>query len=110
TGTVTPAHERNTKSQSLDLFPAPRQRLVSDPHGPTTERRQLGHYNDRKIDHGGLRTMKTTHLEEKQKLLLDRRERLIGRFDQAARARKNTARLCTEIRRTNDLLASLERI
>ena len=28
--------------------------------------------------------MKTTHLEEKQKLLLDRRENLIGRFDQAA--------------------------
>jgi len=54
--------------------------------------------------------MKTTHLEEKQKLLLDRREKLIGRFDEAARARKNTARLCTEIRRTNDFLESLERI
>ncbi len=29
--------------------------------------------------------MKTTHLEEKQKALVDKREELIGRFSQAAR-------------------------
>ena len=54
--------------------------------------------------------MKTTHLEEKQKLLLDRREKLLGRFNDATRARKSTARVCTDIRRTNEFLESLEQI
>ena len=39
--------------------------------------------------------MKTNHLEQKRKILLDRREQLIGRFNEAARKRKSTARLCT---------------
>jgi hypothetical protein len=54
--------------------------------------------------------MKTNHLEEKRKALLDRREKLIGRFSEAARFRKNTTQVCTEIRRTNDFLATLEQI
>jgi hypothetical protein len=54
--------------------------------------------------------MKATHLEDKQKVLLDRREKLIDRFSEAARKRKSTNRLCTEIRRTNEFLESLERI
>lgn len=54
--------------------------------------------------------MKTTHLEEKRKALSERREELIGRFSDAARARRNAARVCAEIRWTNDFLESLERI
>ena len=54
--------------------------------------------------------MKTTHLEEKRKALVEKREKLIGRFNEAARARKNTARISTEVRRTNDFLESLDRI
>jgi hypothetical protein len=54
--------------------------------------------------------MKTNHLEQKRKLLIDRREKLIGRFNEAARKRKGTARLCTEIRRANDFLTSLDQI
>ena len=54
--------------------------------------------------------MKTTHLEEKRTALVEKREKLIGRFNQAARDRKSTARVCSEIRRTNEFLESLERI
>ena len=54
--------------------------------------------------------MKTTHIDEKKKALVEKREQLIGRFSDAVRARKTTARLTTEIRRTNDFLASLDRI
>jgi hypothetical protein len=54
--------------------------------------------------------MKTTHLEQKRKQLFDRREKLIGRFNEAARSRKSTSRLSTEIRRTNEFLGSLEQI
>ena len=54
--------------------------------------------------------MKTTHLEEKRKALVEKREKLIGRFNDAARTRKNTARVCAEIRRANEFLESLERI
>jgi len=54
--------------------------------------------------------MKTTHLEEKQTALVERREKLIGRFSQAARSRKGMARLYAEIHRTNQFLESLERI
>ncbi len=54
--------------------------------------------------------MKKTHLEEKRKALNDKREKLIGRFNAAARARRSTARVCTEIKRTNEFLESLERI
>jgi hypothetical protein len=54
--------------------------------------------------------MKTTHLEQKRKQLLDRREKLIGRFNEAARSRKSTSRLSAEIRRTNEFLGSLEQI
>jgi hypothetical protein len=54
--------------------------------------------------------MKTTHLEEKRKTLIEKREKLLDRFNQTARSRKNTSRVCTEIRRTNEFLESLERI
>jgi hypothetical protein len=54
--------------------------------------------------------MRTTHLEQKRNALLERREMLISRFDKAARDRKSTARVSTEIRRVNDFLESLERI
>ena len=54
--------------------------------------------------------MKTIHLEEKRKVLIEKREKLIDRFNQATRARKSTTRVCTEIRRTNDFIASLELI
>jgi hypothetical protein len=54
--------------------------------------------------------MKTTHLEEKRKTLVEKRERLLDRFTQAARGRKNTSRVCKEIQRTNEFLESLERI
>jgi len=54
--------------------------------------------------------MKTTHLEAKKQALLTKREALIGRFDELARARRNTARVCMEIRRVNDFLATLDRI
>lgn len=54
--------------------------------------------------------MNTTHLEEKKNALVDRREKLIGQFNVAARARKSTARICTDIRRANDFLSSLDQI
>src|SRR2546426_951835 len=54
--------------------------------------------------------MKTTHLEEKRTALIERREKLIGRFNQAARSRKGMARLFAEIHKTNQFLDSLERI
>jgi hypothetical protein len=54
--------------------------------------------------------MNTTHLTEKRKTLVDKREKLLGRFSEAARQRKSTQRVCSEIRRTNEFLESLERI
>jgi hypothetical protein len=54
--------------------------------------------------------MKTTHLEEKRKTLVEKREELIDRFNQAARNKKKMERLVTEIRQTNDFLESLDRI
>lgn len=54
--------------------------------------------------------MKTTHIDEKKKVLVEKREKLIGWFSDAVRARKGTAHLATEIRRTNDFLASLDQI
>jgi len=54
--------------------------------------------------------MKTTYLEEKRTTLLERREKLIGRFNQAARSRKGMARLFAEIHKTNQFLDTLERI
>jgi hypothetical protein len=54
--------------------------------------------------------MKTTHLKEKKTALVERREKLISRFNKAARSRKSTRRMCTEIRQTNEFLESLERI
>jgi hypothetical protein len=54
--------------------------------------------------------MKTTYLEEKRTMLLERREKLIGRFNQAARSRKGMARLFAEIHKTNQFLDTLERI
>jgi hypothetical protein len=54
--------------------------------------------------------MNTIHLTEKRKTLIEKREKLLGRFSDASRARKSTQRVCTEIRRTNEFLESLERI
>jgi len=54
--------------------------------------------------------MKKSHLEEKRTALVERREKLIGRFSQAVRARKGIARLFTEIHKTNQFLDSLDRI
>ena len=54
--------------------------------------------------------MRKMHLEEKRKVLVEKREKLIGKFSEAARTRKSTARVCSEIRRTNEFLESLERI
>lgn len=54
--------------------------------------------------------MKMNHLEEKRRALITKREQLIGRFNESARARKNTARLSSEIRRVNEYLGTLDRI
>jgi hypothetical protein len=54
--------------------------------------------------------MNTTHLAEKRKVLQEKREKLLTRFSEATRARKSTQRVCTEIRRTNEFLESLELI
>ena len=55
--------------------------------------------------------MNTTHLEEKRKTLVGRREKLIGKFAEAARTRKKrTRQICTEISRANEFLASLDQI
>lgn len=54
--------------------------------------------------------MITNHLEQKRKALIERREVLIGRFNDAARRRKSTARLGTDIRRINEFLTSLDHI
>jgi len=54
--------------------------------------------------------MKRTHLEEKKQALVAKREQLIGRFNKSTRARKNTGRVCTEIRRVNEFLTTLDRI
>ena len=54
--------------------------------------------------------MKTKHLKEKQGVLVERRERLITRFNEAARKRERATRVCNEILRTNEFLDSLEQI
>ena len=54
--------------------------------------------------------MTTAHLNEKRTALVEKREKLIDRFNQSARRRTNTARVCTEIRWVNDFIATLERI
>jgi hypothetical protein len=54
--------------------------------------------------------MKTKHLEEKQTALTERREKLLARFNQAARHHKGMARLFAEIHKTNEFLATLEQI
>lgn len=54
--------------------------------------------------------MKTTRINEKKRTLVERREKLISRFGDAVRERKGTARIATDIRRTNEFLESLDRI
>jgi hypothetical protein len=54
--------------------------------------------------------MSTKHLEDKRAALIDRREKLIARFDKAARSRKSLVRLFTDIHKTNDFLESLDKI
>jgi hypothetical protein len=54
--------------------------------------------------------VKTIHLDEKRKVLLDRREMLLTRFSEATRQRKSTTRVCSEILRTNEFIESLEKI
>src|SRR6185437_12443680 len=86
-----------------------RERLVFGPHGAAAEGRELGNNHHRTTDHRGL-PMKTTHIEQKRRVLIEKREKLIVRFNDAARACKGTARFETEIRRTNEFIASLDRI
>jgi hypothetical protein len=54
--------------------------------------------------------MKTTHLDEKRQALIEKREKLLTRFNDAVRARKSPAHISVEIRRTNEFLASLDKI
>ena len=54
--------------------------------------------------------MKTTHLEKKQKTLIEKREDLLGRFGEAVRGRDQVDALLHDILQTNDFLESLERI
>lgn len=54
--------------------------------------------------------MKSTHLETKKLELIAKREQLIGRFNESARAGKCATRFTTEIHRVNDFLAALDRI
>lgn len=51
-----------------------------------------------------------THLLERRATLLEKRERLINRFNQNARAGKSPARACAEIRRVNEFLEVLDLI
>lgn len=54
--------------------------------------------------------MKTNHIDEKTKALVEKREKLIDQFGDAVRERKGVADLTTEITWTNEFLESLERI
>jgi hypothetical protein len=54
--------------------------------------------------------MRTNTLESKKRVLVEKREKLITRFNESARAGKKTIRVCTEIRRVNDFLATLDGI
>jgi len=63
-----------------------------------------------KTHHGGLPTMKTTHLENKRTTLIEKREELLGRFSEAVRGRRQVDALVHDILHTNDFLESLERI
>jgi len=54
--------------------------------------------------------MRTKHLDEKRTALREQREKLLVRFNTAARSGRSTSRACTDIRRTNDFLSTLDRI
>jgi hypothetical protein len=54
--------------------------------------------------------MRKNYLDEKRTALTDRREKLIERFEKAARERKGTKRLEKNIQKVNEFLESLERI
>jgi len=54
--------------------------------------------------------MRTTHLENKKRTLVEKREKLIRQFNESARAGKSAVRVCAEIRRVNDFLATLDGI
>ena len=54
--------------------------------------------------------MKTNHINEKTKALVEKREKLIDRFADAVRERKGVTNLTTEITWTNEFLESLDRI
>jgi hypothetical protein len=54
--------------------------------------------------------MKTTQIDAKKKMLVEKREKLIGRFGEAVRSREDTECITTEIRWANDELETLERI
>ena len=54
--------------------------------------------------------MRAKHINEKKQALIEKREKLITRFNDAARAGKNGGRVCTEIRQTNEFLATLDGI
>ena len=54
--------------------------------------------------------MKTNHINEKKKALVEKREKLIDRFGDTVRERKGVTDLMTEITWTNEFLESLDRI
>jgi len=74
---------------AIGLFPASRQRLVPG-HMGRSQRCQLRNHDHRTTDHGGLSAMKKQHLEEKRIVLVERREKLLARFNETARKRKST--------------------
>lgn len=54
--------------------------------------------------------MRTNTLESKKRALVEKREKLITRFNECARAGKSAVRVCAEIRRVNDFLSTLDGI
>src|SRR5271165_1534403 len=92
------------------MFRAARKRLVFRPHGAPTEGCELGNHNHRTTDHGGISQMKTKHIDQTKTALIEKREKLIVRYGEAARARKSTAYVAAEIRRMNKFLESLDQI
>jgi hypothetical protein len=54
--------------------------------------------------------MNTTHIDEKKKTLVEKREKLIDQYGDAVRSREDTTCITTEIRWANDELETLERI
>ena len=54
--------------------------------------------------------MKTTHLEKKRTILIEKREELLSRFNEAVRGRTEVNGLVHDLLQANDFLESLDRI